>query len=575
MKFARTLIVIIFIAGLFCMHGQAQVCPRFQPGSVITQPEDLFSQDGVLMVNFTYNTRMDDEGNTLYCFTNSDGAESPTLHVKPGDKLIVTVKNALPPSAPITSMPGMDMSVKPAGAAKGCGATFMTPSSVNLHYHGTNTPPTCHQDEVIRTLINGGDTFTYTLQFPQDEPPGLYWYHPHVHGISDAAVNGGATGAIIVDGIQNWNPLLVGLPTQLLVLRDYPLNLQTAQGDDVPNWNISLNYVPIPYPKYTPAIIQMKPLEKQFWRVVNSSADTIWDLQLLYDGVPQTFTVVAQDGVPIGSQDGTGFGKSITQTDIYLPPATRSEFIVVGPPAGVHTAQLVTLYVNTGPLGDNTPARPVANIQLISNSQISGPISKLPVIPAVSGPPPVPRFGNLRDVVPNTTRYLYFSEILHQSLDGTSQGGGAADTSKAHTPVKTSKNRKPLKNSKAPLNQEPTLFFITVVGQAPKLFSPYEAPAIVTTHGSVEDWVIENRAEEPHEFHIHQIHFLVLEVNGVPVKDGQYRDTFEVPLWDGVSAYPSVKLRMDFRGPTVGDFVYHCHILGHEDGGMMAIIRVQ
>jgi FtsP/CotA-like multicopper oxidase with cupredoxin domain len=31
---------------------------------------------------------------------------------------------------------------------------------------------------------------------------------------------------------------------------------------------------------------------------------------------------------------------------------------------------------------------------------------------------------------------------------------------------------------------------------------------------------------------------------------------------------------MDFRGDVVGDFVYHCHILGHEDAGMMAIIRV-
>ena len=49
----------------------------------------------------------------------------------------------------------------------------------------------------------------------------------------------------------------------------------------------------------------------------------------------------------------------------------------------------------------------------------------------------------------------------------------------------------------------------------------------------------------------------------------------EVPAWDGTSpAYPSVTLRMDFRGAVVGDFVFHCHILGHEDGGMMNILRV-
>jgi hypothetical protein len=53
-------------------------------------------------------------------------------------------------------------------------------------------------------------------------------------------------------------------------------------------------------------------------------------------------------------------------------------------------------------------------------------------------------------------------------------------------------------------------------------------------------------------------------------------DMIQVPFWDGNAShrFPNVKLRMDFRGPDIGDFVYHCHILGHEDNGMMAIIRV-
>jgi hypothetical protein len=50
----------------------------------------------------------------------------------------------------------------------------------------------------------------------------------------------------------------------------------------------------------------------------------------------------------------------------------------------------------------------------------------------------------------------------------------------------------------------------------------------------------------------------------------------QIPFWDGKPGdpYPSVSVRMDFRGQDIGDFVYHCHILGHEDNGMMAIIRV-
>ena len=106
----------------------------------------------------------------------------------------------------------------------------------------------------------------------------------------------------------------------------------------------------------------------------------------------------------------------------------------------------------------------------------------------------------------------------------------------------------------------------------------------MTTQGSVEDWTIQNRAQENHEFHFHQIHFMVLaqnnfEKNGsqqVKALHGQLLDMIEIPYWDGnpAHAYPNVTLRMDFRGPDVGDFVYHCHILNHEDQGMMAIIRV-
>ena len=58
---------------------------------------------------------------------------------------------------------------------------------------------------MIHTLINSGHTFNYSLKFPTSEPPGLYWYHPHVHGIAEAAVQGGASGAIIVEGSRTSN----------------------------------------------------------------------------------------------------------------------------------------------------------------------------------------------------------------------------------------------------------------------------------------------------------------------------------------------------------------------------------
>jgi FtsP/CotA-like multicopper oxidase with cupredoxin domain len=67
----------------------------------------------------------------------------------------------------------------------------------------------------------------------------------------------------------------------------------------------------------------------------------------------------------------------------------------------------------------------------------------------------------------------------------------------------------------------------------------------------------------------------VNEVNGKKLRDRELRDTVIVPAWNGTGPYPTVKLRMDFREPQIaGAFVFHCHVLDHEDAGMMAKIQV-
>jgi FtsP/CotA-like multicopper oxidase with cupredoxin domain len=507
-------------------------CPRFAPGSTVTNPPALFSQDGTLTVNLAYNTEQDAQGRTLYCFTTPDGSEGPTLHINPGDHLIINVKNDLPTP---TSASDMQMTTN---ALTVCGDTTMNDSSVNIHYHGTNTPPTCHQDEVIHTLINAGETFTYDVAFPSDEPPGLYWYHPHVHGLAERTTQGGATGAIIVDGIEALQPAVAGLPQRVFVIRDQNVAGHPMPGGPVPSWDVTINYIPIPYPALTPAVIDIAPNEKQFWRVVNAAADTILDLEVVYDGKPQPIQLVSLDGVPLGSQDGTAQGKLIAVTHMRLPTASRMEFIVTGPSVTVKRAQFMTLKINTGPDGDNDTQRVIANIAPVGDNsgqdaQVSAKVSK----------PWRQRFEGLAEARVTATRTLYFSE-----------------------------------------NADQTKFFITVDGATPVVFSPDNPPAIETTQGSVEDWTIQNRAEENHEFHIHQIHFMVMsqdnfQQNGskpINVLQGQLLDMIDIPFWDGKPhhKYPSVKVRLDFRGQDIGDFVYHCHILNHEDQGMMAIIRV-
>jgi FtsP/CotA-like multicopper oxidase with cupredoxin domain len=539
-------------------------CPRFAPGSTIVPPEDLFSRDGVLTVNFKYLTMQDSNNLTRFCFVAANGAQSPTLHVRPGDTIVVNVTNDVPASAAasaIFSQAGKAgryrnmstprfkdmlemMLMHPQDPSTVCGDAVQTPTSLNIHYHGTNTSPTCHSDEVIHTLINSGSTFSYHVRIPADEPPGMYWYHPHIHGIAEAAVQGGASGAIIVEGIANIQPAVADLPERILIIRDQPIpgapTPSSPPGSGpVPSWDLTLNYAVIPYvpnQPYTPAVIPIRPNEKQLWRVVNATADTVLDLQLQYDGVPQTLGVVGFDGVPTGSQDGTRQGTILPQTDILIPTAGRAEFIVTGPSASVKNATFMTLFVNTGPIGDNDPTRPLATLAVRRDAP------ELRRVAAATGPPSKQRFESLESVEPNTKRLLYFSEVLSDPNNPSS----------------------------------PTNFFITVDGATPQVFEPTNPPAIVTTQGAVEDWTIQNRAKEHHEFHFHQIHFLLLAINGVPVPPSQqqYFDMYQVPFWPGSGPYPSITVRMDFRGPDIGQFVYHCHILGHEDNGMMAIIQV-
>jgi FtsP/CotA-like multicopper oxidase with cupredoxin domain len=541
----RGLLLALCIGLLVPCHAFAQTngnCPRPAAGSVVSPPPDLYSQNGVLQVALSYYTAVDSADRTLFCFVTADGAESPTLHANPGDTIQITLTNM------IQNVPGAPADLISQGSTTVCLSNTMTPTSVNMHFHGLNVPPKCHSDDVIHTLVNSGQTFQYTINIPKDEPPGLYWYHPHVHGISSPAVQGGATGVIEVEGIANLQPIVAGLPERFLVIRDQPIGLTNVWGPDAPFWDVSLNYVPINFPGYVPSVIQMNPGTQEFWRVANTSADTIMDLKLTYDGQVQPVTLVALDGVPVGSQDGKRQGTTIPESDVYIPPAGRAEFIVTGPTASVKSAVLSTAAIDTGPAGDNDPARPLATIQL-TQAKLN-----LPLTQERTGPPNPQRFEDLSTAKVTAHRKLYFSEFNRD----TDKAG-----SKVHAP--------------GPDQGE---FFITVEGQEPRLFSPNEPPAIITKQGSVEDWTIENQTEEVHEFHIHQIHFLLLKIDGKPVPKAQqqFYDTYQVPYWKGFRKhgdhYPSITVRMDFRGQITGDFVYHCHILDHEDLGMMAIIRV-
>ncbi len=498
-----------------------------------------------MKVKFTYQTTTDAAGRALFCYMTPEGLENPTLHLSPGDRLTITITNNTPAGTNPMAISGPN-----------CGTSTMDSSSVNIHFHGTNVSPTCGQDEVIKTTINAGQTFQYNIFFPANEPPGLYWYHPHIHGQAEGALLGGASGAIVVDGVQNVKLNVAGLKERILVIRDQlqVQGLHEGPGscvNDVPYQDLTINNIPVDSyqapaggpVKFTPAVLQMVTNDWELMRVVNSSADSILDLIVRYDGVVQNLILVAIDGVPINSQDGTAPSSLQATTHFRLPPASRVEFLLHAPTASVKSAQLATLPINTGVTGDCDPWRPIAVIQPVATltADALGTDGILPAATRVSTTSN--RFAGLAAAPVAAQRLVYFDENADQSE-----------------------------------------FYMVVAGQPAAVFDPNAAPAVVATQGTTEEWVVQNHALENHEFHFHQVHFLVenqanFEINGqmqAPWINGQYLDMIEVPAWDGdpTHPYPSVKVKIDFRGPDVGTFVFHCHILGHEDLGMMNIIQV-
>ncbi len=563
---ARKFLFVAFLLAPRALYAQSppEVCPRPPHNAEVPEPEDLRSRDGVLSVDLTFRNFRDAFGRMRYCYISSSGAISPNLRVYPGDLLVLRLKNdlnladATPKSDAPPHAHGLSSS-----SEDPCDGGEMTASATNLHFHGLAIPSACHQDEVLRTAIqSGAKPFEYKIRIPDDQPPGLYWYHPHLHGFTKDQVLGGASGALIVEGIESADHQVAGLAERVLVIRDEDLlhpnaapnaaggaavppvildrdgdARNTGTGTGKPARDLSLNFVSAPYPDYPTAFVKMKPGEKQFWRVVNASSITYLNLQLLCKGLPQPVGIVAVDGVPI-NRNGLGGGDIIYQDHLGVSPGGRVEFIISGPPLGT-PATLVTRSVNTGPGGENDPVRPIATI--VAAADAPEPRSTLSASP--SPPPPVdlPWIGKVQ---PIRTRKLYFSEKLQDPKDPNS----------------------------------PTTFYLTVEGQEPKPFDPASTvPNILVHQGDVEDWIVENRSTELHDFHIHQIHFLLLEWFGIPINEPFLRDTINVPFWDGKSPqFPTVRLRMDFRAANVvGTFPYHCHLLEHEDGGMMGLIRVE
>jgi suppressor of ftsI len=441
-------------------------------------------------------------------FSFNGKAVAPVIRASPGDTLKITYINDLPSKSLETCAinPCMDMT--------------------NLHFHGLSISPDAPQDDVLTMLAKPGQALHYVVRIPRDHEPGLFWYHTHPHGESHRQVLDGMSGAIVIEGMERYVPEVAGLRERVIVVRGRSIEHDSeaaALMSDVEVPSQACGSAAGPASEIFTLNGALRPRieiaagERQFWRIVNASADRYLDLRV--DG--QTFEIVALDGMPLAYRDR----KNPTRfTDhLLIAPAGRLEAIVTGPPPGTHIA-LRTLCVDTGPEGDPNPAMVLADLE-----------------PPSSGPP---------------------SSTQSSSSRTRSQAHGPGTRPPAHKPVEVDSLEKTAPDFIITFTEDKNGFYIN--GQK---FAMDASPMTTVQVGTYQHWRILNQSSELHPFHIHQVHFLAYSENGKPIAQPVWLDTVNVPYAG------SVDVILDFTNPVIkGMSVFHCHLLNHEDKGMMAKI---
>jgi suppressor of ftsI len=444
----------------------------------------------------------------------------PVWYLDPGDAIDLTVTNS------------MDLSDR----------AFQQNPSTNLHYHGLNVPPNNFAgqkqgDSVFVVIPPKGGSYEYDIPIPLSHPRGMFWYHPHPHEVSEPQLLGGMSGAMIVRGlISTYYPSLLpvlgtNIPDnggsrfgteQVFLLKDY---VPCVRG----NWTGCAQ-------KYVNGVrygtMQVKP-GVQFWRFANAGADQFYKLQLVdAKKKAQDLYIIGVDGNPATSgacpaANGVATACPIRVQTLEIPPGGRLD-VLVQLKAGTYA--LNDLGTFTGPVGDPNCPTTLGSIRVAGSPGPSFNLSALQGSVPIAGRP---------------------------SLDALRKW--------------------------PPCNGSPATVAFTETGGSTftidgKAYDPARVDKVITNAPCVAQWTVTNDnpgSQENHVFHIHQTDFIVTGVT--PSSDQSapfiaapgYQDTVTVPFGG------SVTVLIPFTPDIAGYFVYHCHILNHEDLGMMANICVQ
>jgi suppressor of ftsI len=476
------------------LHAQSPV-----PGTHVSQPS--FVSDPPEARSPFVLRAINDPGTGKAAFSFAGQEDPPVIRARPGEDIRLTYINGMSTHSREKCVDGPCMNM------------------TNLHFHGLHVSPNAPQDDAITMMAMPGQSLSYVVNIPLDQPPGLYWYHTHPHGESYRQSLDGMSGAIVIDGMERYVPEIKQMRERILVLRDKALeeNDSTAPAlkrrVQIPATGCGSTEAPERIFTVNGAVrpqIAIGPGERQFWRIVNASPDLYADLQV----DTEQLEIIALDGMPLAFHDPKH--RTEFADHILVPPAGRVEAIVTGPKPGAQ-ASLRTLCFDTGPDGDPNPAMVLAD--MVDHAQS---------IPGTASAP--------HDARPAIYKPLSPKQIAR------------VEDSASDFVVTFTEDKKG--------------FYING-----KKYGPTDDPMTSVTVGTYRHWKVVNNTREVHPFHIHQVHFLVYAEDGERVAHPVWLDTVNVPV-NG-----SVDLIMDFTDPVIrGVSLFHCHLLNHEDKGMMAKI---
>jgi FtsP/CotA-like multicopper oxidase with cupredoxin domain len=261
--------------------------PSLAAPDTLAQPREIHSRQGVLDTTITAaaGTVNLDSDITFPGFLYNNAYLPPVLRLRTGDVLRIRFRNQLPSD----------------------------PS--NLHFHGLGVSPSGHSDNVF-VHVHPGTGFEYEVRIPAHDRqgPGLFWYHPHAHGVVAKQILGGLSGGIVIEGFERYFPLVADLPERLLLIK----HAEIAEREII-TLNGQLN-----------PIIPIRPGEVQFWRIGHIGATLFTKLRI--EGLP--FYVLATDGHALSRPQRTD--------ELFIGPGERVEAIVIGPPAGEYSVHTVS-----------------------------------------------------------------------------------------------------------------------------------------------------------------------------------------------------------------------------------------